>query len=211
MVRITGGSLRGMRIPVPHTLQTRPTTDRVREALFSILGEACDGASVLDLFAGSGILGFEALSRGGRQACFVDNSREVTRQLQSSAGQLKLADRVAVLQAGLEEKRVWESTVRKMTLQMGWNRAFNLVFLDPPYGQGWVPRILSSLRTGDCLAEGALLVAEQERGAGLLTGLEGWELLNSRCYGGTELVFLKHRGSGRAVGREDSGTASPDA
>ena len=146
-IRVTGGDWRSRLIQVPDTPGLRPTPDRVRETLFNWLGQELAGLNCLDLFAGSGILGFEAASRGAGYVALVERSRPAFAALQKHAEafacqRLELFCCDALKFAPLSVRR------------------FNLVFLDPPYGQGWLARIES--RLDELAAPGARLYAEAE-------------------------------------------------
>ena len=146
-VRIIGGKHRGRKLPVADAPGLRPTPDRVRETLFNWLGQNLSGWRCLDLFAGSGALGFEAVSRGAASVVLVEQSAAVARGLQSAADLLKepalsvvCADAQAYLNKTFEP--------------------LDLVFVDPPYGQGWIDRIILPLMPH--LAEDARLYVEAE-------------------------------------------------
>lgn len=156
-MRIVAGQWRGRSLTAPSGSVTRPTADRVRQALFDMLlhapwgGRACvDGAVVLDVFAGTGAMGLEALSRGAARAVFVERDRAALAALHANITACRVEDRCSVLAMGVERVSSGE--------------AASLVFLDPPYGQGLVPRALARLRTVGRIAPGALIVAETGRG-----------------------------------------------
>jgi 16S rRNA (guanine966-N2)-methyltransferase len=131
---ITGGTLRSRRVPTPPGLAVRPTPARVKEALFSILGSRVAEARVLDLFAGSGALGFESLSRGATHVTFVEKHRPTAAALRAAACQLGVEARVEVI-AAAAERAVCAVTGR-----------YDLVFADPPYGAPYPGATLSTLR-----------------------------------------------------------------
>jgi 16S rRNA (guanine966-N2)-methyltransferase len=155
-VRIIGGAWRGRRLCAPPGAATRPTSDRVRQALFDMLlhapwagREAVNGATVLDAFAGTGALGLEALSRGAATATFLERDRTTLAVLRANIAACGAGDRARALNAdALRPPPGVPST---------------LVFLDPPYGAGIVPRAVAALAGAGWLAPGALLVAEVGR------------------------------------------------
>lgn len=149
MMRIITGSARGTHL---YTLQgeaTRPTAERTKEALFSILQQKPVGTRVLDLFAGSGQLGLEALSRGAVHAVFVDGARDAADIVRRNAEKTHLSDRCEVV---VSEARAFLRGCRKPP--------FDLIFLDPPYAAGLVPDALRLLLDRELLAPGACIVAE---------------------------------------------------
>lgn len=152
-MRIIAGRFKGTGLPSSHSRHVRPTTDRVREAVFSILGSAVEGAAVLDLFAGTGAMGFEALSRGARFSVFVDSDQRAVRSLREAARILGVGDQIMIL--GLSAAQA----LRK--LRNG-GEVFDVVFLDPPYGLGIVPRIMSDPVFGDLVEPEGLVVVETE-------------------------------------------------
>ena len=154
-MRITGGELAGRRLRVPRG-EVRPTADRVREALFSMLAHrgALEAARVLDLFAGSGALGIEALSRGGRSALFVEKSRGVAKTLGENLASLDLLARARVVQG--------DAAVALRELARGAER-FDLCFVDPPYASALAAPALATLAASGVLSSRALLVAESDR------------------------------------------------
>jgi 16S rRNA (guanine966-N2)-methyltransferase len=156
MTRIIGGTAGGRRIRTPAGDRTRPTSDRVREALFSILGDRVEGARVLDLFAGSGALGLEALSRGAAGATFVDSAPAAIRALRANLAAL-----------GAEAEVVRADALRWLRAAPAAGRQYDLVFLDPPYRRAGELGAPLSAALPAVLAEGALVVAEADRRAPL--------------------------------------------
>jgi 16S rRNA (guanine966-N2)-methyltransferase len=131
-MRITGGSFRGRRLQAPPGKEVRPTTDKVRQAIFNILAHETPGAQVLDLFAGSGALGIEALSRGAESSVFVEKYRQPLQSLRRNLANISLSPRVI--------EADWLAGVKTLALE---NQQFDLIFADPPYG----------MFSGDTLAE----------------------------------------------------------
>ena len=157
-MRIVGGRLSGRRFGAPGGMGTRPTSDRAREALGSALESrgAFEGAQVLDLFAGTGALGFEALSRGASDATLVDHDPRIVRQIKQSAEELGLSRQVRAVRLDLLGDPA--SAVRKLPAM---EPAFSLVFIDAPYSEvGAIPGILDALAKAERLAPGAWVVVE---------------------------------------------------
>src|SRR4051812_5775279 len=181
-MRIVGGRLRGRALAAPKSQAIRPTADRLRESLFNILTHAYDdpisGARVLDLFAGTGALGLEGVSRGAAFALFVDDGAEARALLRQNVEALGLA---AVT-------RVFRRDATKLGPAHP-VEPFSLVFLDPPYGKGLTERALISARDGGWLIDDALVVVEEETGA--FKAPEGFEELERRAYDDTEVAFLR--------------------
>ena len=182
-MRVVGGRLRGRNLAAPASREIRPTADRLRESLFNILVHAYENpvedARVLDLFAGTGALGIEAISRGAGFALFVDNGAEARALLRSNVEALGLGGVTKVF--------------RRDATNLGPAHPvepFSLVFLDPPYGKGLAEKALASLRDGGWLTKEALLVVEEAKAAALTTP-EGFVELERRAYDDTEFVFLK--------------------
>jgi 16S rRNA (guanine966-N2)-methyltransferase len=169
-MRVIAGTHRGRTLQAPRGRETRPTSDRVREALFSILGEV-DGGRVLDLYAGSGALGIEALSRGAAQATFVDSGRAAVDAISRNLRQLSIDAEVV----GCDALRFCETASRAA-------RQYDLVFLDPPYRHASaLGRDLTTV-LAPLLAGGARVVAESDRRSPLALDLP---LLDERRYGDT--------------------------
>ena len=182
-MRIVGGRLRGRALKAPQSHAVRPTADRLRESLFNILvhayGDPVEDARVLDLFAGTGALGIEALSRGAAFALFIDDGLEARALLRANVEALALGGTSKVY--------------RRDATQLGPAHPmepFSLVFADPPYGKGLAVQALASARDGGWLVPGALLVVEEATASAFRTP-EGFEQLERRAYDDTELVFLR--------------------
>ncbi len=181
-MRIIAGRFRGRTLVTPKSGAVRPTADRVREAVFSILGDQVVGSRVLDLFAGTGALGLEALSRGAACAVFVEQHRSS----------------VALIRANLERCGIHSpegeilamSATAAVSRLASQNRLFDLIFMDPPYGKGWVGKILGLL---DPIAgPDALIIAEHHDQDPVPNSLPPWEAVDRRRYG-TVAVTIFHR------------------
>jgi len=182
-MRVVGGSLRGRVLAGPKSAAIRPTADRLRESLFNILahayGDPITGARVLDLFAGTGALGIEALSRGAAFALFVDQSAEARALLRENVTALGLGGNSRIF--------------RRDATKLGPSHPlepFSLAFLDPPYGQGLAQAALGSALAGGWLLPGALIVIEETTKARFVVPAEFTEL-ERRTYDDTEFVFLR--------------------
>jgi 16S rRNA (guanine966-N2)-methyltransferase len=170
-VRVVAGEFGGRRLRMPKGAATRPTADRVREALFSMLGDL-SGARVLDLYAGSGALGIEALSRGADSAVFVERDRSA-----ASVIERNLAD------LGLEQRVIADDALRFLARGQG---VFDVVFCDPPYDSG--PRIAGTLaeRLPALLADNARIVTESDKRNPLELS---FPLVRERSYGDTRIAI----------------------
>jgi 16S rRNA (guanine966-N2)-methyltransferase len=182
-MRVVAGKFRGRTIKSPNSDAIRPTADRLRESLFNILvhayGNPIVDARVLDLFAGTGALGIEAISRGARSVFFVDDSAE---------GRALLRENVEAFALGGISK-----IFRRDATNLGQvhpNEPFTLVFCDPPYRKGLAELALTSARKGGWLAPGAIAVVEEATDA-KFTAPEGFEELERRAYDDTEFVILR--------------------
>jgi 16S rRNA (guanine966-N2)-methyltransferase len=184
-MRITGGTFRGRLLAAPRDMRVRPTSDRTRQAIFNILQHkdfgidfTLDGAKVLDLFAGTGALGIEALSHGAAWCLLVDDNADSRALQRENVEALNLTGAT----------RIWRRDATDLgAISPTAGGPFNLVFLDPPYRKGLIPKALKSLKDG-WLAPNALLVAETES----LEPLEapGFRLVDDRDYGETRVRFL---------------------
>jgi 16S rRNA (guanine966-N2)-methyltransferase len=185
-MRIIAGTLKGRAIRTPEGRSTRPTSDRARESLFNVLAHAAwapglQGARVIDAFAGSGALGFEAISRGAAFCLFVETD---------AAARGCIRDNVEAFQL-FGNTRIHRRSATDLGLKpAGLGAPFDVVFMDPPYAQGLVPLALEQLMSGQWLSPDALVVAE--------TGSDepapdapGWAILDDRTYGAARVYFLR--------------------
>jgi 16S rRNA (guanine966-N2)-methyltransferase len=182
-MRVVGGRLRSREIAAPKSSAIRPTADRLRESLFNILthgyGDPVSGARVLDLFAGTGALGIEALSRGADYVLFVDEGAEARALLRENTQTLGLAGVTRIFRRDATELGPCYPV-----------EPFTLAFLDPPYGKGLAEQALTSAREGKWLLPGAIVVVEESKDAAFKPP-DGYEELERRAYDDTEFVFLR--------------------
>jgi 16S rRNA (guanine966-N2)-methyltransferase len=183
-VRIIGGTWRGRRVSFPDLPGLRPTPDRVRETLFNWLQNDVAGARCLDLFAGSGALGLEALSRGAKELVFVEQAVPASRTLQEQLTRLGAERRGRVVEMG---------AARYLRTPAG---PFDIVFLDPPFGQGALAEYVPLLDAGKWLNVGGLVYLENEKASGPPVLPAHWELLKSKSAGevGYHLARVSSRG-----------------
>lgn len=194
-MRIVAGIWRGRPLRAPKGFAVRPTSDRVREAIFDILGSRVDSAAALDLFAGSGALGLEALSRGARSAVFVEPDPAAFEALRGNIERLGAADADAL---PLDYRRA----LRRLRAR---GSRFGLVFLDPPYGRGMAPESAAGLTTAGLLETGATVVVEEAARAPDAVFPEGWEPVADRRYGDTRVMIFVV-----SSGRPDIGVAGKE-
>ena len=181
-MRIIGGERRGRRLAHWQGGSIRPLRDRVRTALFDTLGEAVTGAEVLDLFAGTGAVGLEALSRGARYATFVDSSSEAIRLIRKNLSRLGYSGRAEIIQ---EDAR---KAVKALARQ---GRQFDLVFIGAPYETGLAAEALKALVEALPLRPGALVIAETFHKDELGDDFKPLQLVDSRIYGETRLTYFR--------------------
>ncbi len=184
-MRIIAGEFGGRHLRSPKDEGIRPTIDRVREAVFSIIAPHVSGARVLDLFAGTGAFGLEALSRGAGQAVFVDQSRDALRIIRANIATCGAEDLALVIGAPVR------TAVERLA---GAGDSFDLIFMDPPYGKGHIERILPHL--GAVARPDALVIGEHHVKDTLPASLEGWSRTDQRRYGDTSISFFVWRSPG---------------
>lgn len=183
-MRVVAGRFKGRQIHAPKGEVTRPTSDRVRQAVFNILEHGLDGVDlegprVIDLFAGTGALGLEALSRGARFCLFVEESASARAAIRQNVEALGLTG----------VTRIWRRDATRLgpAAPMA---PFDLAFLDPPYGRGLGEAALAALREGGWLRPGALALLEADAGDAIATP-DGFAEMDRRAWGDTQAVFLK--------------------
>ena len=182
-MRVIGGSARGRKLTAFRGDNIRPTTDRVRESLFSILTSrlgSLEGLTVLDLFAGSGALGIEALSRGAASACFVDRARQSIATIRRNLELCHLADRAELLQA--DSQAALSGILRE--------RTFDLIFMDPPYGKHAIAGLLEPIGRSQLLRKDGLIVVESGSQEDIPTTTYELQRIDQRRYGSTLLSFF---------------------
>jgi 16S rRNA (guanine966-N2)-methyltransferase len=195
-MRVIAGSAGGIRLAVPKQ-GVRPTMDRVKAAIFSSLGDAIVGARVLDLFAGSGALGIEALSRGASSVIFIEAERQSAEIIESNLAKTKLNGRV-------RQQDVFDFLRHTSRAEM-----FDVIFADPPYekiegGRSFIAKLLTNERLVQLLRPSGIFVLEKRPGETVPeTGL--WRLLREKTYGATEVLFLF------ALRKQTSQAAAPTA
>ena len=183
-MRVTGGRRRGRVLRVPPGRQVRPTTDRVRQALFNILGASVGGARVLDLFAGTGSLAIEALSRGAREALLVEADPRVARVLAQNLRDLGLAPGGSAV--------VWRQDALAAVAKLaGGSRTFDLVVADPPYRQGLARRVVAAVGQRGLVTAGGWMVVEHDPRESLPDRAGGLVKVDARRYGDTALSFYR--------------------
>ncbi|MBI4796128.1 MAG: 16S rRNA (guanine(966)-N(2))-methyltransferase RsmD [Deltaproteobacteria bacterium] len=180
-MRVIAGSLKGRRLAPVRGL-IRPTGAKVREAIFNILGNVVAEARVLDLFAGTGALGIEALSRGAKDAVFVEDHPESLKVLRRNLESLDLGDRSRVLPVSVH------TALKKLAVQC---EKFNLAFLDPPYGGEKAVTALAALAAAAIISPGAWVVAEHSRRDTLPEAAGNLERRELRRYGDTQVDFYQ--------------------
>ena len=180
-MRIIGGTLKRRKLYFPKTYATRPVTDRAKETVFNVLGTQCEGVAVLDLFAGSGSFGIEALSRGATQTSFVDSAKIAGLCIERNLKSLALDALGSVFLMPVPE------AVRKLEKQ---HKTFDLIFLDPPHNKGLIKKILHLLDHSDIVAPFGTIVVGHSNLEGLPEHLETLHYQRSIKIGQTFISFL---------------------
>ncbi|MBC7765107.1 MAG: 16S rRNA (guanine(966)-N(2))-methyltransferase RsmD [Hyphomonadaceae bacterium] len=178
-MRVIAGIARGHKLQTIEGLETRPTADRVKLSLFNILAFSLADVHVLDLFAGSGALAIEALSRGAKCAVCVDQSTSAIDIIKKNLAHTKMTHKAVV---------VCDAYERFIEGYLG--EPFDLIFLDPPYGQQLVERVLEQVMTKKCLAQGGQIVVESDH-TDVLTILPPFVIVKQKKYGRACLTFIK--------------------
>lgn len=182
-MRIVAGRHKGHALATPRSQTIRPTSDRLREAVFNILIHTYDalpaGARVLDLFAGTGALGLEALSRGAQFAVFVDDGVEARGLIRCNVEAMQLTGATKIFKRDATQLG-----------DIGTLEPFDLVLCDPPYGRGLAEKALHAARSGGWFRPQALILVEESASAVFLQP-EGYEQLDRRVYGDTQVLFLR--------------------
>jgi 16S rRNA (guanine966-N2)-methyltransferase len=185
-MRVIAGKCRSMPLKTVEGMDTRPTTDRIKETLFNILMPEIPGCHFLDLFAGSGGIGIEALSRGASSCCFVDNSRKAVNVIRGNLMFTKLDRSATVLQ------------MDAVSAAGALSGSFDVIFMDPPYGRGLEKDVLARLRTSDCIADDAIFIVEASLDTDFSWAEElGYKVTRDKLYKTNKHVFLRFDEEGR--------------
>jgi len=195
-MRVIAGRAGGVRLTSPKS-GVRPTMDRVKAAIFSSLGEMVIGARVLDLFAGTGALGIEALSRGAESALFIEEDRQSAATIEKNLTKTQLTGRVRQ-----------QDVFRFLTTATAAAEKFQIVFADPPYdqtksGEGFTEKLLGSKALPQLLAPGGFFILEKRPGESL-PEMKLWRLVRQKTYGATEVLFLSAISDRRQSGSDNS-------
>lgn len=193
-MRVIAGSARGTRLKVPRGKAVRPTSGRVKEALFSILGERIRGSAVWDLFAGSGTIGIEALSRGAAECLFVERNRLHLKMIKENLARTGLQNRAKLMGADM---------VRALQVLSREKKQADLIFIDAPYQETNVPQVLQAIESFHLIHDSGLLVLE------LFARSRLWPVdephMDQRRYGDTVLAFIEAASLPRALASLRSG------
>lgn len=178
-VRVISGSARGLKLNTPGDDRVRPTTDRVKESMFNIVQDWVYDSQVLDLFAGSGALGIEALSRGASQAVFCDNSLDSIKIIKSNIEKARVVDRSQIVSGDFKR------CLRDMEAK---NQSFDMIFVDPPYYKELFEEVLDTIRACKILKKDGIVIVEHDAKKPI-GQVEGLEVYKEKKYGITMLTF----------------------
>lgn len=178
-MRVITGKARGVNLKTPEGMQTRPTADRVKEALFSIINFDIPGAAILDLFGGTGQLGIEALSRGANKAVFVDESEKACLLIRENLRRTKLEQQSRVVRSGY------------LAFLRGCSEKFDIVFLDPPYAEVFLENALKCITEIDILRSGGIIVCERPLDKELPYEYPGYSRSRDYKYGKTLITLYR--------------------
>ncbi len=183
-MRVVAGEYGGRRLKAVPGMKTRPTTDKVKEAMFNIIGPYLEGGQVLDLFAGSGGLSIEAVSRGADHATLVDRQYQAIKTIHENLSVTKEEDKFTVLKGDAYKM------LNKLAKQ---EQGFDYVFLDPPYKKQQILELMEQLKKLGLLKTDALIICETDQVADLPEELADFELIKKADYGITELTFYRYK------------------
>jgi 16S rRNA (guanine966-N2)-methyltransferase len=180
-IRIIGGELKGRKLVTVAGKETRPTSDRVRESIFNILGDTVRDACVLDLYAGTGAMGIEALSRGAKRVSFAEDHKAALAALAKNIKICSLESRTNTIKWNIQNN---------LNILKSHRSTFDLVFIDPPYNKDMIQPTLSHLARSQCLVNGARLVIEHSPREPIPENRPEFEMTDQRRYGKTLVSFL---------------------
>nr|WP_114297472.1 16S rRNA (guanine(966)-N(2))-methyltransferase RsmD [Anaerobacterium chartisolvens] len=183
MLRVISGTAKGHKLKAPRGVSTRPTSDRVKESLFNIISHSIYASEVLDLFAGTGNLGIEALSRGADSAVFIDRSQECFSIINENLRHTKLEDKASVMVGDVF------ACLKRLSSQ---GRKFDIVFLDPPYNKNLIEETLTFIVQNDIIRDNSIIIAERDIDDIIPQSIEAIKLAREERYGDTVLSFYRH-------------------
>jgi 16S rRNA (guanine(966)-N(2))-methyltransferase RsmD len=179
---VVAGSAKGHKLKTLSDNSTRPTSDRVKEALFSIIANYIPDADVIDLFAGTGSLGIEALSRGAKKAVFVDKSKDCYELIKGNLEHTKLTDKAVIIATGIQE------AIPGIAKQMS---KFDIILMDPPYRKNLVKETLTILSNNDIMNENCIIIAEHDKSDEVPSEVGRIKLIRTQKYKDTILSIYK--------------------
>ena len=186
-MRVTGGQVRGRPLASLKGLQIRPSSDLVRQAVFNLIGRDIDGFKVLDLFAGTGSLGIEALSRGALEVLFIDNSNQAIKLIKKNLERCGYGALGSII-----KKDLGRGLPRNSAFV---NKRFELVFMDPPYGKAFITPLIKELSESEILSESSIVVTESSKFDVLPPVSGGLQMINDRIYGETKINIYHYKGT----------------
>lgn len=182
-MRVISGKYKGRKLNTPSDYDIRPTSDKVKEALFSIIANDLYGSKVLDLFAGTGSLGIEALSRGAEYCVFADNSKKSLSLVRENLEHCKVEERTKIIPG--EYRKVLKNLADQVA--DGLEEHFDIILLDPPYNKGLIQEAFLLIREGNILSENGIIVAEHRKEEILPEQIQGFKRTKERRYGVVKL------------------------
>ena len=186
-MRVTGGRVRGHHLASLRGFQIRPSSDLIRQAVFNLIGLEIKGLRVLDLFAGTGSLGIEALSRGALEAVFIDNSNQAINLIKKNLKRCGFEALGLIIKKDLGRGLPRYSAFIK--------KRFELVFMDPPYGKAFIPPLLKELSEGKVLSDSSIVVTESSKFDCLPSDSGALQLFKERTHGETRLNLYHYQGA----------------
>ena len=192
-MRVIAGSARGRRLSVPKGLLVRPTSDKVREAIFNILGHDFHYKHVLDLFAGTGAMGIEALSRGAENAVFVDRGDSAVKIIKKNLDICGFAENAMVIKMDAISLLTNKSSVKSLQPRKACFSPFDLIFIDPPYEAGFTDAVMELIDKNEILTPNGVIVAETSKRIVLKPVLSNMGEFDKRQYGDTIVTFYRNK------------------
>ena len=181
-MRVISGKVRGLKLDTPKNDDVRPTTDRVKESLFNIINPYVIDSNVLDLFAGTGSLGIECLSRGALSATFVDVSKDSINIVKSNVKKARVENESTILNLD------FKTAIDRLNVQ---NKKFDIIFMDPPYYKNMFIDALSNIDNSNLLSEDGIIVVEHDTKDKFIDKIGRLEKIKEKKYGNTTLTFYK--------------------